>query len=32
MIAALEARDADSLAAVLGEHMQGTWERVKQTL
>lgn len=32
MIAALEARDADSLATVLGEHMQGTWERVKQTL
>jgi DNA-binding GntR family transcriptional regulator len=28
MIAALERRDADALAAVLETHMDGTWERV----
>ncbi|MEP7208924.1 MAG: GntR family transcriptional regulator [Casimicrobiaceae bacterium] len=32
MIRALEARDADALAAVLIEHMEHTWERVKDTL
>lgn len=32
MIHALEARDAEALAAVLVEHMEHTWERVKDTL
>ena len=32
MIRALEARDARKLAAVLVEHMEHTWERVKDTL
>jgi DNA-binding GntR family transcriptional regulator len=32
MIVALERRDEDALAAVLAEHMAGTWQRVEQTL
>lgn len=32
MIAALEARDADRLAAILGKHLTQAWERVKDGL
>lgn len=32
MIAALEARDADRLAAILAQHLQLAWERVKPEL
>lgn len=32
MIAALEARDADRLAAILGKHLQLAWERVRSGL
>ena len=32
MMAALEARDADRLAAILGKHLQLAWERVKPGL
>jgi DNA-binding GntR family transcriptional regulator len=32
MIAALEARDADRLAAALTTHLERTWERVRDTL
>ena len=32
MIAALEARDAERIAAVVGEHLNQAWERVKHAL
>ena len=32
MIRHLEARDSDKLAAILVQHMEHTWERVKETL
>ena len=32
MIRCLEARDGDGLAAVVTQHMERTWERVRQTL
>ncbi|MFC3567980.1 GntR family transcriptional regulator [Paracoccus simplex] len=32
MIAALEARDADRLAAIIGQHLDQAWERVKHAL
>jgi DNA-binding GntR family transcriptional regulator len=32
MIAALEARDGERLARVLGDHMQNTWARVRDSL
>jgi len=32
MIRNLEARDSDKLAAILVQHMEHTWERVKETL
>ena len=32
MIRFLEARDGDGLARVVTQHMEHTWERVRQTL
>ena len=32
MIRRLEKRDGDGLAAILAQHMEHTWERVKEIL
>jgi DNA-binding GntR family transcriptional regulator len=32
MITALEARDGERLAKVLGDHMRNTWDRVRDSL